>query len=121
MSASLFDICWEDTPTCNEERKFYVYATDKKDFYLDEIYSTNDRKRLVETVKRMGTGQSHKKWAKKHLGDDNVVELTITKGECNWHGDVNLAINTNTHEVFTVEKPSQKMKPWNGKIVFHRK
>ena len=120
MSASLFDIFRDESTVC-EEKKYYVYATDRKDFYLDEIYATNDRKRLVETIKRMGAGLSHKKWAKKHLGDDNVVELTVTNGECNWHGDVNLTIDTNKHEVYLIEKPSQKMKPWNGKIVFHRK
>jgi hypothetical protein len=47
--------------------------------------------------------------------------LTITQGEGNWNGDINLLLNANTHEVFIVEKPSQKRKPWNGKLVFHRK
>ena len=118
MSASLFDIYREDTVT-GEEKKFYVYATDKKDYYLDEIYATNDRKRLAQTITKMAKGLSHKKWAKKHLGDDNVVELTVTNGECNWHGSIDLALNTNT-QVVTIRE-NGKVKPWNGKIVFHRK
>ena len=91
MSASLFDIYREDE-SFEREYKFYVYATDRKDYYLDEIHKTDDRKRLVETIQKWASPTSKKKWAKKHLGDDNVVELTITKGECNWHGDVNLAM-----------------------------
>ena len=120
MSASLFDIYWDDN-NCEREYKFYVYATDKKDYYLDEVCKTDDRKRLVETIQRWASPTCKKKWAKKHLGDDNLVELTITQGECNWTSDINLLLNANTHEVFIVEKPSQKRKPWNGKLVFHRK
>lgn len=120
MSASLFDIYWDDN-NCEREYKFYVYATDQKESYLDEIHKTDDRKRLVETIQKWASPTSKRKWAKKHLGDDNLVELTITQGECNWNGDINLLLNANTHEVFIVEKPSQKRKPWNGKLVFHRK
>ena len=120
MSASLFDIYREDD-NAEREYKFYVYATDQKDYYLDEVCKTDDRKRPVETIQRWASPTCKKKWAKKHLGDDNLVELTITQGECNWTSDINLLLNANTHEVFIVEKPSQKRKPWNGKLVFHRK
>lgn len=120
MSASLFDIYWDDKD-CEREYKFYVYATDKVGSYLDEIHKTDDRKRLVQTIQRWASPTSKKKWAKKHLGDDNLIELTVTQGECNWNSDIDLLLNANTHEVFIVEKPSQKRKRWNGKLVFHRK
>lgn len=120
MSASLFDIYNDSDPT-DREFKFYVYATDQNQFYLDTVYRSNDRKRVVNTIKKWGSGESKKKWAKKHLGENNVIELTVTNGECNWHGCIDLEIDVNTHEVFIVEKPSKKRKPWNGKLVFHRK
>lgn len=120
MSASLFDIYREDE-AYEREYKFYVYATDQKEYYLDEVYKSDDRQKIAQTIQKWGAGTSKKKWPKKHLGEKNVIELTVTQGECNWHNDINLEIDANTHEVFVVEKPSQKRKPWNGKLVFHRK
>jgi hypothetical protein len=118
MSASLFDIYWDDN-NCEREYKFYVYATDQKDYYLDEVCKTDDRKRLVETIQRWASPTCEKKWAKKHLGENNVIELTVTNGECNWTGDINLRLDKNSNQMLLVE--DGKYKPWNGKLVFHRK
>ena len=118
MSASLFDIYWGNNDY-EREYKFYVYATDKKDYYLDEVYKSDDRERIATTIKKWAAGTSKKKWAKKHLGENKVIELTVTKGENNWSGDIDLEIDTNTNQAFL--KEDGKRKPWNGKLVFHRK
>ena len=118
MSASLFDIYREDE-AYEREYKFYVYATDQKDFYLDEVCKSDDRQKVAATIQRWGSGESKKKWPKKHLGENNVIELTVTNGECNWHGDINLRLDKNSNQVFLVE--DGKYKPWNGKLVFHSK
>ena len=91
MSASLFDIFYE-TSDYTPEKKFHIYATDKNNYYLDDIYSTNDRVRLINMIKNMGIGVSHKKWAKKYT---DIIELTITNGECNWNNSIRLNININ--------------------------
>ena len=49
MSASLFDIYWDDKD-CEREYKFYVYATDQTESYLDEIYKSDDRQRVIATM-----------------------------------------------------------------------
>lgn len=118
MSASLFDI-YNDSDPADREFKFYVYATDQNQFYLDTVYRSNDRKRVVNTIKKWASDECGKKWPKKHLGENNVIELTVTQGDCNWHNDINLRLDKNTNQVFIEE--DGKRRRWNGKLVFHRK
>lgn len=118
MSASLFDI-YNDSDPADREFKFYVYATDQNQFYLDTVYRSDDRQRVVNTIKKWAAGEGAKKWPKKHLGENNVIELTVTKGDCNWHGSIDLLLDKNTNQVFI--KEDGKRRHWNGKLVFHRK
>lgn len=112
MSASLFDIFYEEKEYTPEKR-FHIYATDKNNYYLDDIYSTNDRARLIKMIKNMGLGISHKKWAKKYT---DIIELTITDGDSNWSNSIGLNIHINEKKIY-----NDKNKIWNEKIVFHRK
>ena len=118
MSASLFDI-YQDDNSCEREYKFYVYATDQKELYLDEVYKSDDRQRVIATIQKWASPTSKKKWAKKHLRESKVIELTVTQGECNWSNSIDIEIDTVANQVFLVENGNRK--PWNGKLVFHRK
>jgi hypothetical protein len=120
MSASLFDIYWDDVP--NERNyRFYVYAEDKPESALDIVYRTDHRESIVNTIKRWADPESKKRWAKKHLGDDKVVELTIAEGDCNWNTSIDLRLDLNTHQVYIRKQGTTEYTKWNGKIVFHRK
>lgn len=147
-SASLFDIYgYRDE---EEIFKYWIYAVDRKQSYLDAIFKTNDMNKLIETLRKLEQGKFHKVWNKKHiyalsLGEEidgkypnareytlPYVELQVTDGENNWATEVKLIYDIENKKLYYAGEGKGSIKydgleglklgkEWDGKIVFKRR
>lgn len=147
-SASLFDIYKSDEELEEEANSYYIYALDRKGSYLDPIFKTRDRKKLISKLQDLEKGKFHKTWAKKYqlvqdLGElvggrypnykeytVPFVELNITHGDANWSTDIELIYDIEHKKLYYYEGPSimyhgidnlKLKKQWDGKLSFRRK
>lgn len=155
MSSSLFADCYLDYSADPKpaREKYCIYAKDRKRGYLVPVYESEDRSKVVLKINQIASGKFHSKWAKcyrhsAYLGpvtngvykdykefDIPFVQLTVTKGECNWHNAVELIYDIDNKKMyFDTDKtnltyilnPEGKVdiklkKEWNSKLAFRRK
>lgn len=140
---------WCGTNTCPKVKdaepscRYYIYAVDRKGSYLIEIYKTNSKQELLNTLNKIKEGKFKRSWAKKFqycydtgelVGDHYPnfksfyipkIELTITSYECNWDTAVDLLYDIEAKELYrykgnVTEDNFKITTPWNGKLVFRR-
>ena len=155
MSASLFADCYLDYSANPKpvREKYCIYAKDRKGGYLVPVYESEDRTEVILKINQIASGKFHSKWAKcyrrsAYLGpvtngvykdykefDTPFVQLTVTKGECNWHNAVELIYDIDSKKMYFdtdginltyIVNPDGKVdinrkKEWNGKLAFRRK
>lgn len=155
MSSSLFADCYLDYSANPKpvREKYCIYAKDRKGGYLVPVYESEDRSKVVLKISQIASGKFHSKWAKcyrhsAYLGpvtngvykdykefDIPFVQLTVTKGECNWHNAVELIYDIDNKKMYFdtdrinltyILNPEGKVdiklkKEWNSKLVFRRK
>ena len=159
MACSVFSGSCSLCPWCGEERcphfhdhdndkKYWVYATDRENCYHILLANLNTKKEVVEFVKKL----VNRKWGKNYRVaryiDKRVVKrglykvereylpyvaLTITNGKYSWYDSVDLLINTEDKTISYYDKWTTKfypyvdegqsivvkiIKPWDGKLNF---
>ena len=149
-SCSLCPWCGDETcPYYHEhdnDKRYWVYATDRKESCHVLLANLNTKKEVVEFVKNL----VNKKWAKKYRfaftgtekkpnggwkgGPEYLpwVEITISEGEYSWYNDVDLIINTDEKKIYYYniwktefyELPGERgrnielVKEWDRKLKF---